>query len=237
MIKIRRFPPSWFLITYGNRVIYLDPAWIQNNFTKYPKKVIFSHYPNPMDGLPEPDLPKADLILVTHHHKDHQKKVTIDRLSTKKTVVAGTQKCTVDLSRNIKVVKPGDEFQVNGIEVKVIDSYNTPQGSSTRKVHHKGECNSYLVDISGKTIYHAGDTDFIPEMKMLGKVDIAMLPIGGTFTMDVNEAVNATIAINPTFVIPMHYHEINPAIYKEQVEKRSKTKVIVLGTGEGFQLD
>jgi len=83
----------------------------------------------------------------------------------------------------------------------------------------------FLLEIAGKTIYHAGDTDFIPEMKLLGKVDVAMLPIGGKFTMDINEAVEATIAINPKFVIPMHYLKNDPEIFKEKIEVKSKVKL------------
>ena len=75
------------------------------------------------------------------------------------------------------------------MKIKVVDAYNTPQGSSTRKLHKKGNCVGYVITIEGKTIYHAGDTDFIPEMKELGKIDVALLPIGGKFTMDIEEAV------------------------------------------------
>lgn len=237
VIRIRWFPPSWFLIACGKKVVYLDPAWIQTNFAGYPKRVVFSRYPDPMDGLPEPDLPKADLILVTHHHKDHQKRVTVDRLSTGKTVVAGTRKCTVDLGENVRIVKPGDEFQVGDIRVKVFDSYNTPRGSSTRKVHHKGECNSYLMELENRTIYHAGDTDFIPEMKSLGRVDVAMLPVGGRFTMDTNEAMEAAIAINPRYVIPMHYRGDAAEIFKERLARKSEVEAVVLSTGETFRLN
>jgi L-ascorbate metabolism protein UlaG (beta-lactamase superfamily) len=67
-----------------------------------------------------------------------------------------------------------------------------------------------LITLNGKTIYHAGDTDFIPEMKGLRYIDVALLPIGGTFTMDIQEAVEAAIAIKPKVVISMHNFKVDP---------------------------
>ncbi len=105
-MEITWFPPSWLLIKTKDKVIYIDPAWIQKNFDKYPKKIIFSHYPEPMDGLPEPDLPKADIILITHHHQDHIKTVALNRLATKSTRVFAPSKCAELIGRPFEVVKP-----------------------------------------------------------------------------------------------------------------------------------
>jgi len=95
-------------------------------------------------------------------------------------------------------------------------------------VHHKGEGVGYLLTVNGKTIYHAGDTDFIPEMRGLGDVDVALLPIGGTFTMDIEEAIEAVVAIKPKIVIPMHYLKANPQEFKKKLEAKSNIKVIDL---------
>jgi L-ascorbate metabolism protein UlaG (beta-lactamase superfamily) len=103
-------------------------------------------------------------------------------------------------------------------------------------VHHKGEGVGYLITVNGKTIYHAGDTDFIPEMKDFGKVDVALLPIGGTFTMDIQEAIEAAIAIKPKVVIPMHHLKTNPQEYRKKVEAVSNVKVITLEIGEVYDL-
>jgi L-ascorbate metabolism protein UlaG (beta-lactamase superfamily) len=230
-ITVRWFPPSWLLITYGSKVIYIDPAWIQKNFDKYPKKVIFSHYPEPMDGLPEPDLPKADIIFVTHHHQDHIKTATLNRLVKKGTRIFAPLKCAELIGIPFEEVKPNDEYKVGEIKIKVVYAYNTPSGHSTRKVHHKGECVGYLLTIDGKTIYHAGDTDVIPEMKEFGKVDIAFLPIGGTFTMDIQEAVQATSIIDPKIVVPMHFLKAKPDIFKKEIKN-----AVVLKTGESIVL-
>jgi len=103
-------------------------------------------------------------------------------------------------------------------------------------VHHKGDCVGYLITLKGKTIYHAGDTDFIPEMKELRDIDVALLPIGGTFTMDIQEAVEAAIAINPYVVIPMHHLKANPQEFKKKVEAKTNIKVVPLKIGEVYRL-
>lgn len=93
-----------------------------------------------------------------------------------------------------------------------------------------------MITLEGKTIYHAGDTDFIPEMRELGAVDVALLPIGGTFTMDIQESVEAAIAIKPKIVIPMHNLEADPQEFKDKVEVRSDIKVVTLQIGEIYHL-
>lgn len=230
-ISITWFPPSWLLIKTKDKVIYIDPAWIQKNFDNYPKKIVFNHYPDPMDGLPEADLPKADIILVTHHHQDHIKTTTLNRLAAKSTLIFAPSKCAELIGRPFEEIKPSDERKVGKIKIKAVYAYNTPSGHSTRKVHHKGECVGYLLTIGGKTIYHTGDTDVIPEMKEVGKVDMAFLPIGGTFTMNIREAVQAMSIIKPNIVVPMHFLKANPDAFKKEVKN-----AIVLKTGGSYEL-
>ena len=86
-VAIKWFPPSWFQIKTRNKMIYIDPAYLKKHYTNYPKKIEFSNWPDPIDGLPEKDLEKADIILVTHHHKDHCKSVTVNRLKKQNTTV------------------------------------------------------------------------------------------------------------------------------------------------------
>ena len=69
-ITIKWLPPSWFQIRIGKKMIYIDPAYLRTQFTVYPKKIEFSKWPDPIDRLPE-ELEKGDIILFTHHHKDH----------------------------------------------------------------------------------------------------------------------------------------------------------------------
>jgi len=235
-ISIKFFQPSWFQIKAENKVIYIDPAYLRKYYINYSKKIDFSSWPNPIDGLPEKNLEKADLILVTHHHKDHCKAVTVNRLKKSDTIIVAPEICCKELGKNIKTIKPGEKLKVGKIEVKATFAYNTKEGSSTKKVHKKGECVGYLIKINSKIIYHAGDTDFIPEMKEFRKIDIALLPIGGIFTMNIEEAVDAVNALKPKTVIPMHNLKANPNDFREKVEVKSDTEIIFLKIGETYNL-
>jgi L-ascorbate metabolism protein UlaG (beta-lactamase superfamily) len=236
-VTLKWFPPSWFQIKTENKTIYIDPAYLKTFFKDYPKKVEFSTWPDEIDGLPEKDLPKADLILITHHHKDHCKHVTTNRLKKKNTFILAPEICIKELGENIELVKPGDILNFEDIRIEVVDAYNTPEGHSTKKFHKKGEGVGYLLNIDGKIIYHAGDTDFIPEMKEFGDVDVTLIPIGGTFTMDIEEAVDAVLAIKPKSVIPMHMKDMNPEDFKKSVEEKSDIKVIPLDLGGIYNID
>ena len=213
---------SCFKIKTKNEIIHIDPG-----YTGY-----FENQGVPIEELED----EADIIFVTHFHKDHLQPKAFVMIYGNGTKVFAPKTCVERIKEKVNIVKPGDEFDVGGIKIKVVNAYNTPGGSSTRKVHHKGDFVGYLISIDGKAIYHAGDTDFIPEMKQLGKVDVALLPIGGKFTMDVDEAVAATLAIKPRFVIPMHRSDADPNIFQEKVVARLKVKVVNLSIGEAFRL-
>ncbi len=230
------FPPSWFQIKTRDKIVYIDPAYLRTYYTKYPKKIEFSKWPDPIDGLPE-ELEKADVILVTHDHGDHCKDVTVNRLRRSDTLVVAPQRCTEKLGKDIRVIESGEEITFGDVKIRTVESYNTEHGSSTRKVHHKGNGVGYLITIEGKTIYHAGDTDFITEMEDLLNVDVALLPIGGTFTMDMQEAAEAAIIIEPKAVIPIHRSKADPQAFKKKVEAKSDIKVIPLQIGEVYHLD
>ena len=235
-LSIKWFPPSWIQISARNNLIFIDPAYFKTYFKDYPKRIDFSSWPDPIDGLPE-ELEKADLILVTHHHKDHCKHVTVDRLRRPDTLVIAPRRCAKELGEDIKTIKPGEKISLDNVVIEAVQAYNTEQGSSTRKQHREGEGVGYLIVIEGKTIYHAGDTDFIPEMRELGRVDVALLPIGGTFTMDSGEAVEAAIAINPKVVIPMHRFAADPRKLADEIETRLDIKLIPLDIGETYCLE
>ena len=235
-IYIKWFPPSWFQMKTGNHITYIDPAYLRTNFTHYPTRIDYSKWPNPIDGLPE-KLEQGDIILITHHHKDHCKEVTVNRLKKEKTKILATQQCTKKLGKAITVVKPGMEVCIGNIRVNTVDAYNNKKEGKMKLMHKKGGGVGYVISVKGKTIYHAGDTDLIPEMEHIGNIDVALLPIGGRdFTMDLHEAVKAARRINPKVIIPMHRFESDPVQYKNLVEKDSSTKVKPLGIGETYQL-
>jgi len=180
---------------------------------------------------------KADLILVTHSHTDHCDPDKIKNVQKEDTVIIAPEDCASIIGRNVKTLRPGEETSVDNIMVKAVEAYNYKRFRSPGNPYHpKGFGVGYLIKVEGKTIYHAGDTDFIPEMRKVGLVDVVLLPSGGTYTMDNAEAAEAAIAINPKIVIPMHRWDTNPEEFKKKVEANSNIKVMVLQEGEEFQL-
>ncbi len=160
-------------------------------------------------------LEKADIILVTHDHFDHKDIKAIRSLSKDDTVVIHPHGCVIEGYQSCEL-RTGEEVEIKGVKVKAVPAYNID------KPFHKENCVGYIVEIDGVRIYHAGDTDRIPEMKDI-EVDVALLPIGGTYTMDVNEAIQAARDIKAKYYIPMHYGAIpqtdaDPEIFRKNVE-------------------
>ena len=180
---------------------------------------------------------KADLILVTHSHPDHFDLSKIKKVRKEGTVVIAPADCVSKIGGNIKTLKPEEETTVDGITVKAVEAYNYKRFRSPgNPFHPKGFGVGYLIVVGGKTIYHAGDTDFIPEMRQVGHVDVALLPTGDTYTMDNAEAALAAVDINPKTAIPMHHWNTNPEEFKKKVEASSKVKVLILREGEEYQI-
>lgn len=225
------FPNSWIRLRSEKKVIYFDPAYLTTYFSEYSDKTEFSKWPNPIDGLPN-GLEKADLIFITHHHKDHCKKVTIDRLKKKETKVFAPKTCLAELDDTFQIVKKGDQLKIDKeINLEVVDAYNTENGSSTKKQHKKGKGVGYILTLGKIKIYHLGDTDFLSEMKQIINIDIAFVPMGGKFTMDIDEAVEATKAINPKIVIPIHKLDKHFKDFEKKF-KGGKIKCIVPKIGQ-----
>lgn len=189
-IEIKWLGNSGFLIK-GNQIIYIDPY-------------------NIFEGTE-----KADLILLTHSHYDHCSIVDIDKIIKKGTKIILPADCQSKITRcnipiDIQIVEPGQELNFGGIHLCVLPAYNID------KPFHRKEDGwvGYLIKIGGTIVYHAGDTDVIPEMQKLtgykqtGKKFIALLPVGGRFTMSVEEAVEAAKLIKPSLAVPMHYGSV-----------------------------
>ena len=145
----------------------------------------------------------ADIILITHEHYDHCSPEDVKKIQGTNTTIVTTPDCAGKLSGNVKTVKPGDKLTVEGIDIEAVPSYNTNKKFHTKDKNWVG----YIFTVKGQKIYLAGDTDYIPEMKTFN-VDIALLPVSGTYVMTAEEAVRAAFDIKPEIAVPMHYNSI-----------------------------
>lgn len=219
---VRLSEAAWFKLELGERIIHFDPGYSGYFHKQY---------------IPEEELRrKADYLLITHPHKDHLQPAALEKTLSNTTRIIASKSCQGKIGRPFHAVQPGDRLRVGELTIQAIPAYNTVDGSSTRKMHVRGEFVGFLVQVGGWRLYFAGDTDFIPEMKNLGYIDIAFLPIGGTFVMDWQEAVRAAMVIRPSFVLPMHESHANPALFLEEIKRRSTIKSAFLRVGESVTL-
>ncbi len=142
--------------------------------------------------------PAADVILVTHSHFDHCSREDLEALAGDDTVVVCTGDCMVP--GEIVSVAPGDRLEARGLPIRVVPAYNI------NKPYHPKESASvgYIITVDGQRIYHAGDTDLIPEMSDI-ECDTALLPVSGTYVMTAKEAAEAASIISTKKAVPMHY--------------------------------
>jgi L-ascorbate metabolism protein UlaG (beta-lactamase superfamily) len=147
--------------------------------------------------------PLADLILVSHEHYDHCSPDDIDRIRGPQTVIVTEKDAARKLVGDVRILKAGESLAVGTLRVEALPAYNIDKRFHTRDKGWLG----FVVEMDGRRIYHAGDTDFIPEMAGL-RVDVALLPVSGTYVMTASEAAQAALAIRPGVAIPMHYGAI-----------------------------
>ena len=163
----------------------------------------------------------ADLILITHSHYDHFSEEDINKIkkdSTKIMVTGDLINKTLKLGfkeKNITVVMPDNSYKELDIEINTIPAYNI-----NKQFHPKeNKWVGYILKLERKSIYIAGDTDVTVENKNV-KCDIALVPVGGTYTTDYKEAAELVNVIKPKLAIPMHYGELVGT--KEDAEKFSE---------------
>jgi L-ascorbate metabolism protein UlaG (beta-lactamase superfamily) len=176
---------SGFRIAAGRASIYIDP------------------YRTPADE------PKADLILITHQHYDHFSIQDLERLRKADTQVLAPPAVVERLDGNVHSLRAGDvvETDVAGVDVRAVPAYNTSKRDGDGRPFHPREagCLGYEVTVRGERLYHAGDTDVIPEMDWVVGAEIALLPVSGVHVMTALEAAEAARRIQPTVAVPMHW--------------------------------
>jgi len=179
---------SGFRIRAGRATIYIDPYRVTNG------------------------APPADVILVTHGHYDHFSPQDVERLSHEGTCVIGPPAVVERVAGNAISVAPGDELEpqgVPGVAIRAVAAYNTSKRDQDGNVFHPREAGfvGYDLNVRGERLYHAGDTDVIPEMDHVVGVDVALLPVSGVYVMTAGEAAEAARRIDPRVAVPMHWGE------------------------------
>jgi len=155
---------------------------------------------------------KADILLISHEHYDHLSDDDIRRFTGPSTIIVAPKLCEGSLrpySLEKKFVEPGSKLEVKGILVEAVSAYNLNKFREPGRVFHpKADGRvGYIVTLDGVRFYHAGDTDATPEMKAID-VDVALLPVSGTYVMTAEEAAEAATAMNAKVFVPMHIESI-----------------------------
>jgi L-ascorbate metabolism protein UlaG (beta-lactamase superfamily) len=178
------------MMTCGTVVIHVDPVSQMADYAQ---------------------LPKADLILVTHEHGDHFDLKAINAVKTGKTALVTTENVAKTAPEGI-VLKNGDVKTIQGFKIEAVPAYNLVHMRSPGAPYHpKGAGNGYIITCGDKRIYVAGDTENTPEMKSLRNIDIAFLPMNLPYTMTPEMVADAAKAFRPKILYPYHYGNTDPS--------------------------
>jgi L-ascorbate metabolism protein UlaG (beta-lactamase superfamily) len=150
-------------------------------------------------------MPKADIIILTHHHRDHLDQKALEILRIEKTAVVVTATCASQIKGGI-VMRNGDVKTIEGLKIEAVPAYNLiHMRSEGNPFHPKGVGNGYVIGFGEKRVYVAGDTENTPEMKKLKHIDIAFLPMNLPYTMTPEMVADAAKAFKPKILYPYHY--------------------------------
>ncbi|MBI2940975.1 MAG: MBL fold metallo-hydrolase [Chloroflexi bacterium] len=173
-----------FRILAGSTVVYIDPYQLTRRET-------------------------ADLILISHDHFDHCSPDDVARLRGSQTAIVAPPSCARKLGGAVTTIRPGDQLTIQGIPIEAVAAYNVSKFRAPGQPFHPRDAGGvgYVITVDGQRIYHTGDSDAIPEMTGL-QVDVALLPVSGTYVMTAEEAAELANRLQPKLAIPMHYGAI-----------------------------
>ena len=163
------------------------------------------------------DAEKADIIFSSHSHGDHFSRGDIKKLMKDSTILIGPESISDNLAKfNGKGLKFHEILEIEGIKIELVPAYTINKPTHPKSSEWAG----IIIETEGKRIYHAGDTERIPEMKTLKNITVALLPCGGTYTMDFEESCTAALDIKPEILVPMHNWNKDLKEYKDLMAKK-----------------
>ena len=192
------------MFTFNAKVIYVDPF---SKLAEYSK------------------LPKADMLLITHEHRDHLDLKAMEAVRTDKTVLVLTKTCAAKLKGGI-IMENGGTETVGGLKIEAVPAYNlVHMRSEGIPFHPKGIGNGYVITFGDKRVYVAGDTENIPEMKKLERIDCAFLPMNLPYTMNPEMVADAAKAFKPKILYPDHYGDTNTSNLEQLIKNTQDVEI------------
>jgi len=189
-LKITFIGHGSLMFTFGGKIIHIDPFSRVADYT---------------------NLPKADLILITHEHPDHLDLKALQSVRTEKTRMVLTETCAKQVEGGI-IMKNGDVQTIDGLPIEAVPAYNLVHKRDNGQFFHpKGVGNAYIITFGGKRVYIAGDTENTPEMKGLQGIDYAFLPMNLPYTMTPEMVADAAKAFQPKILYPYHFGDTDPS--------------------------
>jgi L-ascorbate metabolism protein UlaG (beta-lactamase superfamily) len=196
VVKIFPIRHASLMLEGGGQVIHVDPV----------------SFPENSSGPPLA-LPVADLILITHSHRDHLDPAMLSQLRQTGTVIIAPEAVAKTVSGAV-ILRNGESRAFGRWKIEAIAAYNIRRGPAPGQLFHpKGQGNGYVLTYGGKRFYISGDTEAVPEMKALKNIDVAFICMNLPYTMPPEEAAEAVRAFKPRVVYPYHYHGSDPAAF------------------------
>lgn len=202
------------MFEYDGQVIHIDPVMRMGDYS---------------------ELPKADLIVITHSHGDHFDLNAIEKVSKQSTKIVATEGCresSEELS-DLLIMSDNEKKEVEGVRIQSIPAYNIKHKRDNGEPYHpKGEGNGYIFTFGGKKVYVAGDTENTPEMAALKDIDVAFLPMNLPYTMTPEMVAAAAKTFKPKILYPYHFGETDPEKLVRMLEDEQDIEVRVRDMGK-----
>jgi len=199
IVHIKWLGHASFRIQHLDTVIYIDP----DNLAESPHD--------------------ANFVLVTHSHGDHYSKTDISKVAKAGTLFIAPPDVVANYGSG-QTIAPGETIDLGSVRIIGVAAYNISTTYHQKSKNWVG----FIIELGGLRIYNAGDTDLTDEMKALTDIDVAILPIGGKYTMDATEAAEATGYINPALALPAHRRSADPQDFADNAH----CDVIIMNVGE-----